>query len=138
MMEKKICEMQTVKKTFNQMTVDLMKKHKFTVISLADATGISPDTIKNMRNDPDRIFDIRELVAFCIALHLPPDVSSEYINASLSKYKNTTDMELYKYALMQWYNLSVPVVNRKLVEAAAEPLTNLVDGYDENGIRIDA
>ena len=138
MLEKQAREMQIVKKTFNQMTVDLMKKHKFTVISLAEATGMSPDTIKNMRNDPDRIFDIRELVAFCIALHLPPEVSSEYINASLSKYRNTTDMELYKYALMQWYTLPLPVVNRKLVEAAAVPLTNLVDGYDENGVRIEA
>ena len=76
--------MQTVKKTFNQMTVDLMKSHRFTVPALAEATGMSPDTIKNLRNDSDRVFDIRELVAFCIALHLPPDVSNEYINACLA------------------------------------------------------
>ena len=138
MVEKQAREMQVVRKTFNQMTVDLMKKHRFTVPSLAEATGMSPDTIKNLRNDPDRVFDIRELVAFCIALHLPPDVSDEYINASLSKFRNSIDMELYKYALKQWYTLPVPVVNRKLVEAGAVPLTNYVDGYDENGIRIDA
>lgn len=138
MLEKQALEMQTVKKTFNQMTVDLMKSHRFTVPALAEATGMSPDTIKNLRNDPDRVFDIRELVAFCIALHLSPDVSNEYINASLSKFRNSIDMELYKYALQQWYTLPVPVVNRKLVEAGAVPLTNYVDGYDENGVRIDA
>ena len=48
------------------------------------------------------------------------------------------DMELYKYALMQWYSEPVAIVNRKLVEAGAPPLTNLVDGFDENGIKIDA
>lgn len=138
MLEKQAREMQTVKKTFNQMTVDLMKSHRFTVPALAEATGMSPDTIKNLRNDPDRVFDIRELVAFCIALHLPPDVSNEYINASLSKFRSSIDMELYKYALKQWYTLTVPVVNRKLVEAGAVPLTNYVDGYNENGVRIDA
>lgn len=47
-------------------------------------------------------------------------------------------MELYKYALIQWYSLPIPIVNRKLVEAGAPPLTNLVDGFDENGIKIEA
>ncbi len=138
MVEKQARDKQLVKIPFNQMTVDLMKRHNVTILSLAEATGISPETIKNMRNDPDRVFDIRELVAFCIALHLPPNISEEYINASLSKYRNTTDMELYRYALTQWYMQPLPIVNRKLVEAGAVPLTNLVDGFDENGIKIDA
>ena len=98
----------------------------------------SPETIKHMRTNPERIFDLRQLVAFCIALHLPPEESMEYINASLSKFRDTTDMELYKYALIQWYSLPIPIVNRKLVEAGAPPLTNLVDGFDENGIKIEA
>ena len=45
-------------------------------------------------------------------------------------------MKLYEYALSQWYLQPLPVVNRMLVEAGAQPLTNLVDGYDENGLRI--
>ena len=47
-------------------------------------------------------------------------------------------MELYKYTLMQWYSQPVAIVNRKLVVAGASPLTNLVDGFDENGVKIDA
>ena len=47
-------------------------------------------------------------------------------------------MELYRYTLTQWYMQPLPIVNRKLVEAGAVPLTNLVDGFDENGVRIDA
>ena len=90
-----------------------------------------------MRNDPDSIFDIRELVVFCIALHLPPEISDMYIGESLSKFRNTVDMGLYKYALREWYTLPVPLVNRRLVEAGAVPLTNFVDGFDEDGIMID-
>ena len=36
-----------------------------------------------------------------------------------------------------WYNMTVAQVNRKLVEMGVPPLTNLVEGYDENGIEID-
>ena len=138
MLEKQARDMHIIKKSFNELTVELMEKRKFSTRTLADASGLSPETIKHMRTNPERIFDIRQLVAFCIALHLPPEVSMEYINASLSKFRDTTDMELYKYALMQWYSQPVSIVNRKLVEAGAPPLTNLVDGFNENGVKIDA
>ena len=72
----------------------------------------------------------------CIALHLPPEISRRYISISPSKLLKTLDMKLYEYALTQWYLQPLPVVNRLLVEAGAQPLTNLVDGYDENGIRM--
>lgn len=45
-------------------------------------------------------------------------------------------MKLYEYALNQWYDRSVAEVNRLLVEAGVSPLTNLVDGFDENGRRM--
>lgn len=40
------------------------------------------------------------------------------------------------YETADGYLQPLPVVNRLLVEAGAQPLTNLVDGYDENGIRV--
>ena len=138
MVEKEARDMQILKKSFNEMTIELMEKREFSMRTLADASGLTTDIIKHMRTNPERVFDIRQLVAFCIALHLPPEVSMEYINASLSKFRDTTDMALYKYALLQWYSLPIPIVNRKLVEAGAPPLTNLVDGFDEDGIKIDA
>ena len=42
-----------------------------------------------------------------------------------------TDVE--EYALNQRYMRSVAEANRLLVEAEVAPLTNLVDGFDENG-----
>lgn len=121
--------------TFNQMTKNLMKSKGYSTLKLSIETGISEETIKNMRNDPYRVFDVRELVAFCIALHLPPEVSEEYIDASLTKFKDTTDMLLYRYALRNWYMLPLEVVNRKLVEAGVVPLTNRVEGFTEDGVR---
>ena len=46
-------------------------------------------------------------------------------------------MRLYRYALKEWYMLPVAEVNRRLVEMGVNPLTNLVDGYDENGVKIE-
>lgn len=115
------------------MTVELMQRRNVTVGMLADETGLSEDTIKNLRNRPNIIFPIQEIVAVCIAMHLPPAISMEYIRISPSKFQTTVEMKLYEYALIQWYMRPVAEVNRKLVEMDAQPLTNLVDGFDENG-----
>lgn len=125
------------KKTFNQLTIDLMEWRKMNILPLAEATGLSRDTIKNMRNDPDRVFPIQEIVAVAIALHLAPEQSQEYIRQAPSNFLGTDEMRLYRYALKEWYKLPVAVVNRKLVEMGARPLTKLVDGYDENGVEIE-
>ena len=135
-MAKEMAETSIIAKSFNQMTADLMDQKRTTIRSMADATGMAEETIRNMRNDPERVFPIQGIVAFCIALHLSPETSRAYITASPSKFLNNTDMKLYQYALAQWYDLPVSVVNRRLVEAGAKPLTSLVDGYDENGVRM--
>lgn len=136
MIERQMAESGMLQMSFNQMTVELMKQKKMTIQKLADETGLSEETIKNMRNDPARIFQIKEIVAVCIAMHLSPETSEIYIKAGPSKFLSSTDMMLYQYALHQWYTLPVDVVNRRLVEAGAKPLTSLVEGYDENGVKL--
>ena len=123
-------------KSFNDMTVEFMKDRRVTIEKLAEDTGLSENTIKNLRNDPDTYFSIQVVVAVCIALHLPPDVSREYIRVSPSKFQSTVEMKMYEYALNQWYMYSVAEVNRMLVEATVKPLTTLVEGFDENGRKV--
>ena len=137
MLKKEKAETGVIRMDFNQMTVALMKEKKVTIQKLADLTGLADETIKNLRNDPERRFQIEDIVAVCIALHLSPETSDAYIKASPSKFLGTDDMLLYQYALKEWYKLELAVVNRKLVEAGARPLTNLVEGYDENGVEIE-
>ena len=60
-------------KSFNDYTVELMDVRNVTVGALAEATGLSDHTIKNMRNKSDIMFPIQEIVAVCIVLHLPPE-----------------------------------------------------------------
>ena len=58
------------------------------------------------------------------------------VEASPSKFGSSDEMLAYKYALDTWYMEPVAVVNRRLVEAGAPPLTSLVDGFDESGRRL--
>ena len=134
--EKQMAETAAVKMDFCGMTVKLMERKRVSIEMLAERTGLSVETIKRMRTRTDFQFSIQYVIAVCIGLHLSPETSEEYISVSPAKFLNTVDMRLYQYTLMQWYNEDVAVVNRRLVEAGAEPLTNLVDGYDENGARI--
>ena len=82
-------------KSFNDMTVELMQRRNVTVGMLADDTGLSEDTIKNFRNRSNIIFLIQEIVAVCIALHLPPAISMEYIRVSPSKFQTMIEMKIY-------------------------------------------
>ena len=107
-------------------------------IKYVNEKGGSPATQAGLllRNRPNIIFPIQEIVAVCIAMHLPPAISMEYIRISPSKFQTTVEMKLYEYALIQWYMRPVAEVNRLLVEAEVQPLTNLVDGFDENGWKV--
>ena len=111
------------RKSFNDMTVELMASRKMTVQTLSDATGISVKTIKLMRNDAARVFGIREIVAVCIALHLEPSVSALYLECSPARLLETEEANFYRLALDEWYGKSVPEVNRILKALGVRPLT---------------
>lgn len=63
-------------------------------------------------------------------------ISMEYIRISPFKFQTTLEMKMYKYALNQWYMRFSVEVNCLLMEAEVRPLTNLVDGFDENGWKV--
>lgn len=124
--------------TFNDMVVRLMDARGISIGQLAEATGLSDETIKNMRNDPERQFSIGSIVAVCIGLHLLPEVSMQLIDSSPAKFMHSEEMSAYRYVLNHCYDQDVRKVNRILVEAGFRPLTDAVDGFGENGVRLDA
>ncbi|MBQ9032773.1 MAG: hypothetical protein IJ106_15200 [Parasporobacterium sp.] len=62
-MEMQMREEAKFEKSFNDYTVELMDVRNVTVGALAEATGLSDHTIKNMRNKADIMFPIQEIVA---------------------------------------------------------------------------
>ena len=131
--EKEMAQSSEILTNFNQMTKLLMKQYRMTISNLAEDSGLSEETIKSMRNDPGRAFPIQEILAVCFAMHLPYEVSEEYLRLAPSKMLNTVDMRIYRFGLINWYQLPLRTVNRRFVEAGAQPLTNDVEGFDKNG-----
>lgn len=125
------------KMNFPDMVCHYMKMRKLSKGDLADRTGLSEETIQNMRNRSDVVFSIQAVVAVAIALKLPPNASIEFVRCSPAKFLSTDEMHVYQYALQNWYMLPVQIVNRRLVEMEIPPLTNYVEGYDENGFLLD-
>ena len=123
-----------VEMDFNQMLVELMNKRNMNIGQLAEATGLSRETIKRMRNDRERVFQVQDIVAVSIALSLPPEVSRQLLNRAPCGFLNTDEMHAYQYMMTEGYLKTVPEVNRMLVEMGLRPLTNLVEGFDENGV----
>ena len=135
MIEQEMEERAMTEKSFNQMTVDLMTMKHFTVENLAESTGLSEETIKNMRNNPNKKIGIEAIVAVSIALGLSYEVALKYIDKSPSKLTESEQMNFYRYALKEWNDLPVAEVNRKLIQCDATPLTGLIRGYNEDIFR---
>ena len=133
MIEKEMVESSLMRSSFNQTTVNLMKANNMTISKLAEETGLSVETIKNLRSNNKMVFSIETIVAVCIAMHLPYSISKEYIEMSPCKFWDNLEMRFYEYALINWHELPLAEVNRKLVDSGIRPLTNMVEGYDENG-----
>ena len=122
--------------SFRDMLEELISTRHMDKSKLAEAIGVSDKTIQNIKNNPEQYISINILVAICIALHLTYEVSLRLIELSSAKFLNTKESIVYMHALKYWNELDVAVVNRYFVEAGFQPLTNLVDGYDEEGVRM--
>ena len=74
-MAKEMAETSIIAKSFNQMTVDMMDKKRTTIRAMADATGMSEETIRNMRNNPfvRPAFDVRKDEAYQIMKNVLKD-----------------------------------------------------------------
>lgn len=124
--------------SFNDRIVKLMEVRRISKKQLAERTGLSDATIQSMRNDPERQFTIESIVAVCIGLHVPVEISLPLIESSPTKFLKSEEMSAYRYVLTHCYEQEVPQVNRFLVEAGYKPLTNLVEGYGEDGVKLEA
>ena len=120
------------RKPFYTMTTELMESRHLKVTDLAEETGLSERTIVNMRNSRSISYPYRSVAAVCIAMHLPPTLSEQYLACSHAAFDDTDiNMVLYHYMVLNHYQDSVAKVNLLLLEAGAPPMTNKVEGFDD-------
>jgi DNA-binding Xre family transcriptional regulator len=114
--------------SFGKSLVMIMKAKKITVEKLAELSQIDPKMIQRMRTDENQVWSIRKLVALCIGLKLPPDMSIPLIEKAGAGFKhgvkNGEEQITLRHILMTRYNSTIYECNDLLAEAGFPPLSS--------------
>ena len=106
-----------------------MKRKRMTIEELSARTGISIDTVKEMRSprmrDKQKVFRLKNVIAIAIGLHLPFKDSIHLLrNAGYRLRKYDVIDKIYLKILSQYYDYPVASCNDYLVALGLLPLTN--------------
>ena len=98
----------------------------YTREKLEEKSNISAQTIKQIEINFERGYTISTILALCIGMNLPPELSFELIRKS--GYNIETNSSIcncvYCYLLRNMYNCSIDDVNNFLIIIGMDPLTN--------------
>ena len=102
---------------FGDALVYLMSWIEITVEDLAEKSLLSAKTIQRMRNNPDYPKDIDSVVAMCIGMSLPPELSYALIEKSgyTLRLAQSHSHLMYKFFLEHCYKQSVTECNEMLL-----------------------
>ena len=88
--------------SFGEALTHLMKwADNITVEKLAEEANMDLKTVSRMRNNPDYPKSIESVIAVCLAMHLPPAVSSCLLGKSGFTFKMTSEAHLYYKFFME-------------------------------------
>lgn len=97
----------------------------YTREKLEEKSNISVQTIKQIEINSNRGYTVSTILALCIGMNLPPELSFELIRKS--DYNIETNSSIcncvYCYVLRNMYDLSINDVNNFLNNIGIEPLT---------------
>lgn len=96
----------------------------YTREQLEDRSYVSAQTIKQIETNDERGYSIETVVALCIGMQLPPDLSFELIKSSGYNIENNDSKKifLYCYILRYLYNDGIDFINEFLKENNELPL----------------
>ena len=104
--------------TFGEALKYLMKwADGITVEALGEAARLDAKTIQRMRNDSNYPTNIESVVAVCIAMHLPPELSEALLELTEFKlvWMQKKSHMLYRFFLHHMYESSVEECNKYLL-----------------------
>lgn len=102
---------------FGEALVYLMKWSDITVERLAEKALLEPKMLQRMRNDSSYPKSIESVVAVCIGMQLPPELSQELINRSGFQFRGAQNNAhiLYKFFITNYYTHPIAECNEMLV-----------------------
>lgn len=103
----------------------VMKLSGFTKEALAYESKVSESTIGRYRNGKVKSFSEKNVVALCVAMHLPPWLSFELIAKAGFSLAATREQQAYLMVLSCMYMRSVDEVNDYLKERGSDLLSQV-------------
>ena len=103
----------------------VMKLSGFTKEALAFESKVSESTIGRYRNGKVKSFSEKNVVALCVAMHLPPWLSFELIAKAGFSLAATREQQAYLMVLSCMYMRSVDEVNDYLKERGSDLLSQV-------------
>ena len=103
----------------------VMTRFGFTQEALAFESKVSESTIGRYRNGKVKSFSEKNVVALCVAMHLPPWLSFELIAKAGFNLAATREQQAYLMVLSCMYMRSVDEVNDYLRERGSDLLSQV-------------
>lgn len=100
----------------------LMKRAHVTIEELEERSYISSRTISRLRTEERSEYSIDQVVAICVALHLPPWLSRLMIQRAGLLLRHTVQHQAYQFILDCLFMNSVDEVQQFLVTNGCKPL----------------
>lgn len=108
--------------SFPDTLVFLMKRAHVTIEQLEERSFLSGRTISRLRTEERGAYSLDQVIAICVALHLPPWLSSEVLKKARLMLMSTVQHKAYQFVLDCLFMDSVEDVQRFLKEAGMERL----------------
>lgn len=122
-------KMDAVNRTINELPQSfsdalcyVMKRSRVTIEALAEKSGIPTRTISRLRNEERREYSLDQVIAICVALHLPPWLSRKMIEKAGFLLRQTPQHLAYQMILDCMYMDTVDEVQQQLVLAGCKKL----------------
>lgn len=114
--------------SFHETLKPHMIRCNVTVERLEECSYVSGRTIKRMRSEERRDYSLDQVIAICLALHLPPELSFDLIEKAGFRLWQTPEHLIYKAILRTMYMEPLDTVQAKLKECGCAPLR--LDNYE--------
>lgn len=104
-------------RTFHETLIAHMKRKKCSVLNLVSEAHVYKQKITDMRNNPNGRWQLDEVLAVCIGLHLHPELIFDMLEkAGVDIRYNSRENIFYRGMIHQHYKASIQVWNEKLKE----------------------
>lgn len=108
--------------TFHGTLVKLMEMRKISNEQMEERSRISARTISRLRTEERKVYSLDQVMAICVALHLPPWLSSKVLSRAGCQLRTTPLHRAYRFVLDCMFMDTIEEVQQLLISSKQPPL----------------